>query len=385
VPAFDPAVPSFDGTMPAFDLAVVGAGIVGLACALAGARRGLKVVVVDRSARACGASVRNFGLVTVTGQDPDSVWHRALRSREVWCEVAPRAGIEIVRRGLWVSARRDEAAAVLDAFMRSGTAEGCELLSLAVARQASPELCTPGVKAVLRSPHELRVESRDAIPALAAWLTREHGVMFRWQTAVLGIESPRVHTSRGELTAAMTVVCPGDDLVTLFPERLAAAHVGRCKLQMLRLENPGFDLPATVMADLSLVRYGGFAGLAQATALRRRLESEQPEYLRHGIHLIIAQASDGSLVVGDSHHYDAADDPAVNERVYDLLLEEYRAVMGRPAPAVRERWAGTYAVAERAVLVDCPAPDVRLVLVTSGVGASVGFALGEEVIEGLMN
>jgi hypothetical protein len=68
-----------------------------------------------------------------------------------------------------------------------------------------------------------------------------------------------------------------------------------------------------------------------------------------------------------------------------LLLEEYRAVMGRPAPAVRERWAGTYAVAERAVLVDCPAPDVRLVLVTSGVGASVGFALGEEVIEGLMN
>jgi glycine/D-amino acid oxidase-like deaminating enzyme len=48
-----------------FDLAVVGAGILGLASALAGARRGLRVAVIDRDARANGASVRNFGFVTV--------------------------------------------------------------------------------------------------------------------------------------------------------------------------------------------------------------------------------------------------------------------------------------------------------------------------------
>jgi glycine/D-amino acid oxidase-like deaminating enzyme len=35
-----------------FDLAVVGAGILGLASALASARRGLKVVVIDRDAQA---------------------------------------------------------------------------------------------------------------------------------------------------------------------------------------------------------------------------------------------------------------------------------------------------------------------------------------------
>ncbi|MFL1877239.1 FAD-dependent oxidoreductase, partial [Hansschlegelia beijingensis] len=48
-----------------FDLAVVGGGILGLAHALAGARSGRRVVVIDRDARANGASVRMSGLVSV--------------------------------------------------------------------------------------------------------------------------------------------------------------------------------------------------------------------------------------------------------------------------------------------------------------------------------
>ena len=362
-----------------FDLAVIGAGILGLSCALAAARRGLKVIVIERGARAQGASVRNFGLVTITGQDRDGVWPRARRSREVWSAVAARAGIPIVNRGQWISAQRPEAAAVLDAFLRTDMAEGCELLTPAAARLRCPELCPPGLEAVLWSPHELRVESRDAIPALAGWLAREHGVSFRWETAVLAVDVPRVETSRGPVFAEAAAVCPGDDLATLFPERLAAAGVGRCTLQMMRLESPGFTLPGTLMSDLSVARYGGFAKLPEAEALRRRLESEQGEYLRHGIHLIVAQGSDGSLIVGDSHDYVAT--PFAAERIYELLLAEYRTATGQAPPAVRERWSGTYAVArDRVVLIDAPAPRVRLVLVTSGIGASTGFAIGEEVV-----
>jgi FAD dependent oxidoreductase TIGR03364 len=369
-----------------FDLAVVGAGILGLSCALAAARRGLKVVVIERNVRARGASVRNFGLVTVTGQDRDTVWHRARRSREVWQEVAKEAGIPIVHQGLWLAARRPESAALLESFMRSDMAEGCELLSPSAALQRCPKLHPSGLQAVLWSPHELRVESRDAIPTLAAWLASDYAVTFRWETAVHTVDPPMLQTSRGPVCAGAAAVCPGDDLASLFPEQLAAAGVGRCTLQMLRLESPGFTLPGTVMSDLSLLRYGGFASLPEAGALRRRLESEQPEYLRHGIHLIIAQSSDRSLVVGDSHHYDAAAEPVADEAIYDLLLEEYRVVTGESAPAVRERWTGTYPVAkERAVLIEAPSPRIRLVVVTSGVGVSVGFAIGEEVINELFN
>lgn len=71
-----------------FDLAVVGAGICGLAHALTAARRGKSVVVVDRDDQANGASVRNFDLITVTGRQRDEGWHRAMRSPDVWVEIA---------------------------------------------------------------------------------------------------------------------------------------------------------------------------------------------------------------------------------------------------------------------------------------------------------
>src|SRR5271170_6757331 len=92
-----------------FDLAVVGAGIIGLSCARAAALRGLRVVVIDRDAQANGASVRNFGFVTVTGQERGNAWQRAGKTCRIWQEVARQAKIPILQRGLWMTARRREA------------------------------------------------------------------------------------------------------------------------------------------------------------------------------------------------------------------------------------------------------------------------------------
>jgi D-hydroxyproline dehydrogenase subunit beta len=369
-----------------FDLAVVGAGILGLSCALAAARRKLKVVVIERGTRALGASVRNFGLITVTGQDPTNVWPLARRARDVWVEVAALAGIPILQRGVWIPAQRPESAAILEAFIQTDTAAGCELLTAAAARARCPELQTRGLQAALWSPHDLRVESREAMPALTDWLARELGVKFLWATAVREVDTPRIQTSAGPVAAATAVVCPGDDLETLFPERIKAAGISRCTLQMLRLGSPGFALPGILMSDLSMLRYEGFAKLPEATALRRRLQEEQPEYFQHGIHLLVAQGADGSLVVGDSHHYGPEPEIFAEEYIYELLLAEYQAVAGQRPPAVRARWTGTYAVAEgRVVLIEAPLPQTRLVMLTSGIGASTGFAIGEQVIADLFD
>ena len=369
-----------------FDLAVVGAGIIGLAAALAAARRGLRVVVIDRDAQANGASIRNFGFVTVSGQERGEMWARARRSRAVWAEVAAAAGIEIVHTGLWVSARRPESVAVLEAFMATEMSAGCRLLDAAEARRRCPQLPAPQLLAALESSSELRVESRQAIPRLAAWLADAHGVTFMRDTAVRGIDAPDLDTSGGRVQADRIAVCPGDDFTGLYPQRLEAYALTRCKLQMLRLANPGFRLPGALMSDLGLARYHGYADLAAAASLKARLALDQPAHLQHGVHLIVVQSTDGSLVVGDSHHYAATPDPFSQQSVDALILEEFRAALGIEPPATIERWVGTYASAsDRAVLIDAPHPSVRIAIVTCGAGASTGFAIGEEVISSLFD
>ncbi len=365
-----------------FDLAVVGAGICGLAHALMAARRGRRVVVIDRDDQANGASVRNFGFVTVTGQQRGEGWRRAMRSRDVWAEIAPAAGIDLVQRGLVVAARRPEALAVIEAFAATEMGEGCEVLSPVEAHARFPFL--NAVTGALVSPHEVRVESRTAIPLLAAWLAAALGVTFMRNTTVHAVEPPSIETSRGLVSAEAVVVCPGDDPANLFAERLAPYAITRCKLHMMRLAPVEQQIDKAVMSDLGLARYLGYAELPEAEALKRRLEAEQAEHLANGVHLIVVRSADGSLVVGDSHHYAATPDPFAPQRVDDLILDEFRAVLDVGQPRVLERWIGTYASApDRLALIDRPAEAVRLVVITSGTGASTSFAIAEEVIADL--
>lgn len=364
-----------------FDLIVVGAGIVGLAHAYTAASRGLKVCVVERDAACVGASIRNFGFVTVTGQGAGDTWRRARRSREVWDAVAPQAGIEVVHRGLYVSARRPLAHAVLDAFMRTEMGEGCELLTPAEAGQRAPVLQLDGAQAVLYSPHDLRVESRTAIGLLARWLAGQHGVVFRFGEAVLEVATPHVRTSRAVLHAERVAICTNAELHGLFADRLAQQDLRLCQLQMLRvMPEPGFRLPGSVMGDLSLVRYHGYSQLPESAALLAQLQSEEAESLAHGIHLIVVQSADGSLVVGDSHHYGAAPEPFAQEHVDTLILRHLRETLKLKHATVSSRWVGTYpSSATRDCLIDAPNDATRLVLVTSGTGASTAFGIAEEV------
>jgi FAD dependent oxidoreductase TIGR03364 len=363
------------------DIAIVGAGIVGLAHAYAAARLGKRVVVIEREARAIGASIRNFGFITVTGQERGAMWSRAKRSSQRWREVSAQAGIASLHDGLLMIAHRPEAASVLEAFMATEMGEACSLLPMARFKADHPDIVARPC-AVLSSPHELRVESRDAIPRLAAWLAERFGVEFLWSTTVQEVDPPRLRTSRGTIMADAVIVCPGDNHTGLFSERIAPHGLTRSKLQMMRLADPGFRLGAGIMSDLGLVRYAGYAALPQAEALRRRLEAEQGDHLKHGVHLIAVQSSDGSLVVGDSHHYGATPDPFSSTEVDALILDEFaRTICARPP--IIERWVGTYSSAEKPVLIDHVSDSVRLVIVTSGTGASVSFALAEDVIGSL--
>jgi FAD dependent oxidoreductase TIGR03364 len=195
----------------------------------------------------------------------------------------------------------------------------------------------------------------------------------------------RVETTAGAVKAARVVVCPGDDLLTLFADRIRAMGIGRCRLQMMKVvpADPSFRIPCAMMSDLSLVRYLGYAELPEAGPLRARLASEQPRHLENGIHLIAVPGEDG-LIVGDSHHYEWSVAPFAREDVDDLILDELNAILNLEGARVSERWMGTYAsLPDRLAVTDAPDPQTRLVIVTSGTGASTSFAIAEETINDL--
>lgn len=366
-----------------YDLAIVGAGIVGLAHAFAAARAGLRVVVLDRDDRANGASVRNFGFITVSGQSAGTVWQRARRSRDVWLEVAEAAHIPVVHRNECVIVHSSEAVDVLRQFIATEMGVGCELIAQAALEQRVPMVRMNGVAGALWSPHELRVEARTAMPALASYLESRLGVTFARGTHVRSIATPEIETSGKTFYADRVVVAPGADLISLFPEVFSSHRVRLCKLHMLRLEPQPRDwhLPAAIMSDFGLIRYPGFSAQPAANALRRLLTENAPEIVAFGIHLIAVQSSDGTLVIGDSHEYGSTLDPFFSSRVEAAILRLAETVLRIPNRKVVERWIGLYPQSESCeTLVYAPEPNTRVVAVTTGNGMSTSFALAEEVI-----
>ena len=97
------------------DVVVIGAGIVGAACALAAARAGLQVVVVDRGAIAGGTSSGGEGNLLVSDKPAGPELDLALHSLGHWEEItghleqltgSPGGGIEFEHKGgLMVAAR----------------------------------------------------------------------------------------------------------------------------------------------------------------------------------------------------------------------------------------------------------------------------------------
>ncbi len=374
----------------AADLVVVGAGIVGLAHAVEGLARGLKVHVIERDERAVGASIRNFGHICTTAQSGQSLAY-ALAARERWLGLAAKAGFGLRETGTVVVARTEAEMAVLEEFAGIRGTEQARLLDPDVTRELFP----PAAAEVLGGAHlplDLRVDPREALPAIGAWLESE-GVRFSWATHVGAIESGAdgidVRTSRGTIRSARVVHAAGHDVDRLFPQVAEEAAVRRCRLQMLEVAPPGdVEIGPAVLTGLSMLRYGGFAETTAAIGVRNELEATAPELLDVVMNLMLTQrpgtrGRPGSIVLGDTHHYDRTHLPFDDEHVAELVLREGARLLGAPL-TVRRRWPGVYADSPRTdFLIAEPFPGLRVVSVTSGIGMTTALGLAPTVLDQL--
>ncbi|MDQ1569581.1 MAG: hypothetical protein QOF79_255 [Actinomycetota bacterium] len=364
------------------DVLIVGAGIVGLAHASAAIARGLTVTVIDRDARAVGASVRNFGHCCVTAQS-GQLLDLALVAREKWLDASQKAGFFSLEAGALTIARTPAELAVVEELAASREPGQVALLTATEVRSHLSADANPPILggALLRD--DLRVDPREAVGKLADWLARQPGVRFLWQTSYQGGSDGVALTSRGEIRAERTIVCVGHDLDYLFPDLAADNQVERCGLQMALIAAPlGLALRPAVLTGTSMLRYPAFAETAAASTLAMEMASARPDLVEIGANVMFTQRPDGTVIVGDSHRYATTMDPFQGEATSSTLFDEIAGILGVPSVKVIQRWQGIYASSVRApFLIAEPLPGVTTAIVTSGVGMTISFGLAAKTFD----
>lgn len=374
------------------DVVVVGAGIVGLAHALAAARRGDRVTVVERDSHAVGASIRNFGSILPIGQIHGSDWSdydRGCRGADVWRTVARETGMWIADTGSLHVARHADELAVLEEFLAQAdlaVENGARMVTPAEAAELSPALITDDVLGAMYSPTELNVDPVVGIPTLAKWLQERHGVEFLWGTLVREVSLPQVVTSRGVIEADRVFVCSGADFQTLYPDVMGEDVVRKCKLQMMRTvpQPAGWALGPTLCAGLTLLHYDSFSRLQSLPALRDRLDAELPFHREHGIHILATQTARGGITIGDSHDYAHTHDPFEKQAVFDAILDYFDGFVRLPDRRIEEYWHGVYPslVSKAPHLVAEVEPGVCVVNGVGGAGMTLSFGIAQDLLAG---
>lgn len=361
------------------DLAIIGAGIVGLAHAYIAAKQGWKVSVFERSPQAVGASIRNFGMIWPIGQPQGPLRERALRSRQIWQELGVAAGFAVEPCGsLHVAYRADELA-VLEEFVANEPE--CRLLTPQETLAKSAVVRESGLLAALWSPTEMTVDPREAIAVLPRYLHETFGVNFYFEHAVTAIAPPFFTARRRRWQAERILVCSGADFETLYPEQYAKSGITKVKLQMLRTPPQPSRIGASICGGLTLTHYGSFAQCTSLPALADRIASETPHFPQWGIHVMVSQNAAGECTIGDSHEYGLNPSPFDRNEIDAWILAYLAERVDLPRWEISERWHGIYAkIPGRTEWIKSPARGVTIVNALSGAGMTLSFGLATDVL-----
>jgi FAD dependent oxidoreductase TIGR03364 len=336
-----------------YDLIIVGGGILGTFHAYHALPMGLRVALLERHSQPQGATVRNFGQVVPSGMN--ATWQRLGReSLRCYQRIQEKFDISVRKNGTVYIASDEEEMTLLEelATINKSTDYPSHLLTaqLCLARYEGlrPDYCRGG----LFFPEEITVEPRIAVHRIRQYLIEQEGLAYFPDTLTVDIQ-PRgeeyvVAASDGRtFRASRVVVCSGSEFKTLYPELFAQSNLQAVKIHMLQtVPQPAQRIPGSVLTGLSIRRYESFAECPSYPTIKSR---EAPDSLvkKWGIHILFKQATDGSVIIGDSHEY--ADAARADQLGFDLdeeinryILEEASRIFELQDWRLQRSWYGIY-------------------------------------------
>ena len=339
-----------------FDIVIVGAGIVGAACAVECAQAGLKVLVVDRGPVGGGTTGAGMGHIVVM-DDSEAQFALTSYSRSLWHQLVPQlpAEIEFEQCGtLWVAADEEEMAEVLRK-QQHYTQRGVrvEVLDGADVAKAEPNL-RPGMRGGLRVPD-------DAVlyPPSAARVLLERA---RDRSAVVrtGVEVRELLADGGVLLADGSRIPGGVSVNAAGPW------------------SPLFDSDIPVRKRKGhLVITDRYRGFVHHQIVELGYLKSAHGASKDSVAFNIQPRKNGQMLIGSSRQFDA-EDTRVDQPILDRMLA--RAIEYLPSLATLSAirvWTGHRAATPDKLPLIGPTPENnRIWLATGHEGLGITTSLG---------
>ncbi|MEX0314887.1 MAG: TIGR03364 family FAD-dependent oxidoreductase [Allomuricauda sp.] len=336
-----------------YDVIVIGGGVLGTFHAFHALKLGLKVCLVEKDAFPRGATTQNFGQVVPSGMNLR--WQKYGReSLRIYKEIQSLFDITVRQNGtVYLASNEEEEQLLVELRAINSNNDYCsKMLTQKECLEKYPGLQESYVKAGLFFPEEVTVEPRTMIHKLQKYLVDQVGLEIRTNFSVIHCEKTdraiEVRSSGGqEIRAEKVIVCNGNDFKTLYPEVFENSDLEISKLQMMQTKpQQNYTLKGSILTGWSIRRYEAFSECPSYQQVKSNEPKDSPQK-KWGVHILFKQATDGSVILGDSHQY--ADATNIDDLGYDLdmdidyfMLQEAKKIIQLPNYEIQRRWYGMY-------------------------------------------
>lgn len=380
-----------------YDLIVIGGGALGAFHAYHALEAGLKVAIIEKDKEPISATVRNFGQVVPSGMD--TKWQNYGReSLKIYDDIQSRFDITVRKNGSVYLASNQEEVQLIEELstINKHNAYESHLLTKEQCLEKYPGLKSDYVLGGLFFPDEVTVEPRVMINRLLEFLIKEKGLDYFGNTKVINCDAvsgeTTVTTANGVVyKTSKVILCCGSEFKTLYPELFAKSDIEVTKLQMLQTKPQlGYELKGSILTGLSIRRYEAFYECSSFSEIKAKEEPNSFEK-KWGIHILFKQATDGSVIIGDSHEYaDAAnmDDLGFDLRmdVDDFMIAEAKKIFNLPTFEIQNRWYGMYSQCkENDIFQHTVDNNIHIITGIGGKGMTGSAGFSKENIKNIFN